>query len=40
MFEQSGPEGEGKWIVINKVLARRLLKVPRLEPLPFYGIPV
>ena len=28
-------EGESKWTVINKVFARRLLKVPRLEPLPF-----
>lgn len=28
-------EGETKWTVINKVFPRRLLKVPRLEPLPF-----
>ena len=34
-FYDVASEGKSKWTVINKVFARRLLKVPRLEPLPF-----
>ena len=36
-FYDVASEGESKWTVINKVFARRLLKVPRLEPLPLLG---